>query len=82
MNRGRLGRPGNRKEISVYRIYIDSYFKAAHIVKDRKDAEMFLPKTRGCIVKDFCGKRLMETYLVSWMGGHFKWDACKCESDR
>lgn len=55
----------------MYRIYIDSYFKAAHIVKDRKDAEMFLPKTRGCIVKDFCGKRLMETYLVSWMGDHF-----------
>ena len=66
----------------MYRIYIDSYFKAAHIVKDRKDAEMFLPKTRGCIVNDFCGKRLMETYLVSWMGDHFKWDACKCESDR
>lgn len=66
----------------MYRIYIDSYCKAAHIVKDRKAAEMFLPKTRSCIVKDFCGKRLMETYLVSWMGDHFKWDTCRCESDR
>lgn len=45
----------------MYRIYIDSYSKEAHIVKDRKAAEMFLPKTRSCIVKDFCGKRLMET---------------------
>ena len=61
----------------MYRIYIDSYFKAAHIVKDRKDAEMFLPKTRGCIVKDFCGKRLMETYLVSWMQ-HSKKQLGKC----
>ncbi len=45
----------------MYRIYIDSYSKEAHIVKDRKAAEMFLPKNRSCIVKDFCGKRLMET---------------------
>lgn len=61
----------------MFRIYLDSNSrKASHIVKNQAIAEMLLPKDRGCIVKEFAGKRLNETYLVSWMGDHFKWDRC------
>ena len=66
----------------MYRIYLDSYSrKATHIVRNRKTVEALLPRDHGCIVKEFNGKCLIETYLVSWLGDHYKWDACHSESD-
>lgn len=65
-----------------YRIYLDSNSrKATHIVNDRSDAERKLPKDHGVIVKRFNGRWLADTFLVSWMGDHFKWDPCCCISD-
>lgn len=64
----------------MFRIYLDTNSrKATHIVKDRNTAESLLPRDHACIVKKYDGKRLIETYLVSWMGDHFKFDRCHSE---
>lgn len=73
----------SRPEAWSYRVYLDtSSNKSTHIVRNREQAEAFLPKDHGVVVKLFCWRRLFETYLVSWMGDHFKWDPCNSESDR
>lgn len=66
----------------MFRIYLDSNSrKASHIVKNQAIAEAILPRNHGCIVKQFNGKRLVRTYLVSWLGDHYKWDTCQCVND-
>ena len=71
-----------RPEAWRFRVYLDSYSnKATHIVRTREAVEAVMPKDRGVVVKLFCWRRLVETYLVSWMGDYFKWDPCRCESD-
>lgn len=72
----------NRPEAWSYRVYLDSHTnKSTHIVRTREAVEAVMPKDHGIIVKLFCYRRLTETYLVSWMGDHFKWDSCRSESD-
>lgn len=72
----------NRPEAWSFRVYLNtSTNKATHIVRTREQVEAILPKDYGVVVKLFCWRRLSETYLVSWMGDHFKWDTCRIESD-
>lgn len=72
----------NRPEAWSYRVYLDPCInKASLIVRNRETVEAIVPKDHGVIVKLFCWRRLSETYLVSWMGDHFKWDPCRSESD-
>lgn len=73
----------NNPKAWSFRVYLDTNSnKATHIVRDQNTVEAVLPRDRAVIVKLFCWRRLAETYLVSWMGDHYKWDPCYNESDR
>ena len=72
----------NNPEAWSYRVYLNAYTnKATHIVRNKKTVEAIMPTDHGVVVKLFCYRRLVETYLVSWMGDHFKWDPCYSCSD-
>lgn len=72
-----------RPEAWTFRVYLNAYSrKATHILRSKEAVEAILPKEYNVVVRLFCWRRLSETYLVSWMGDHFKWDPCCCESDR
>ena len=64
-----------------YRCFWTGSRKADAIMSSRQEVERVHPMSKAIVVKVFRGRELMTEYLVSWMGDHFKWDACHSIDD-
>lgn len=64
-----------------YRCFWSGRRKADAIMSTRSGVESVHPMSRAVVVKVFRGRELMSEFLVSWMGDHFKWDACHSIAD-